>query len=390
MKLLALFLLFSQLASAYLSYGDASDGDCSFTSNQTFTSKTVWNCEDLTVDAGVVLTFIGQSSPIQFRVKGTTTIDGTLTVSAGGSTSAGPGGSLGANCGASTCNNQPSTGAANGDGQGGGAGDGGGFGDGYGGGGGGAGFAFAGVVGAAGAGGSGASDGALGSQGLAFVSAASLETSLVGGRGGGAGGSGDADSVTANSVGAAGIGGAGSGSIAIISKGDISFGASSQINAVGAPGTEGAISASGAAYGGDGGGGSGGAIYIVSAGNVTVGAGASVNINGGETTNGDTNSVAGGRGSDGIVAIDDADGALTGSFNFTAPNLDGGSEQLGTTPAGILDPARSSGNSGADFTSDIESSCAYRDNQEFQYFSFIMAFFLSLILFSRISFLSLK
>ena len=374
MKLLIISLFIFTHAQAYLSYGDASD-DCSFTSTQTLT-KSVWNCDDLVVSAGAVITFSAAASdPIQFRVKGSATIDGTITVSANGTTP-GPGGGAGGDCNTAECDGVNAPGSTTGEGSGGQKGDGFGVGDANAGGGGGAGFSSAGNAGSAGAGGSGTSDGAAGSAGSSFVTVGGLETSLPGGRGGGAGGTSEDDS--AGTRGPGGDGGAGSGSIAIISKGDVTLGGSAVINAQGGAGNEGAVAPSGGtSFGGDGGGGSGRAIYIVSGGNVTSSS-ATLNVNGGETTNGTGTSAAGGKGSDGIVSIDDIDGTLTGSFSFTAPNDDGISAVIGTTPSGILDPARASSTS--ELTSDIEAACTYKEEADFQLLNSLFAFLFSIIL----------
>lgn len=390
MKLLLISILFLFRAHAYLSYGDASD-DCSFTSTQTLT-KSIWNCDDLVVSAGAVITFSSAASdPIQFRVKGTATIDGTITVSASGTTP-GPGGSAGGDCATAECDGVNAPGSTTGEGGGGQKGDGFGVGDAFAGAGGGAGFSNAGNVGAAGAGGSGTADGVGGSAGSSFVTVGGLETSLAGGVGGGAGGTSEDDS--ASTRGPGGDGGAGSGSIAIISKGDVTFGGSALINAAGGIGDEGLIAPSGGtSYGGDGGGGSGGAIYIVSGGNVSS-ANADLNINGGnELADTDASSAEGGRGSDGIVSIDDIDGALTGVFDFVAPNTDGITAVVGTTPAGILDPPRAV--AGSDLSSDIEAACTYKEEADFQLLNSLFSFIFSIILLSfftrkNFRFLSLK
>lgn len=79
---------------AYLSYGDASD-NCSFSVDNTNLTQTIFNCDDLTIDAGVTLQWDSTvSSPIQFRVQGVAQINGTIRVSARDATS-GPGGGTG-------------------------------------------------------------------------------------------------------------------------------------------------------------------------------------------------------------------------------------------------------------------------------------------------------
>ncbi|MCB0386486.1 MAG: hypothetical protein KDD43_13920, partial [Bdellovibrionales bacterium] len=359
----------------YLSYGDATD-DCNWSTSQVLT-KAIWNCDDLTIASGVIITFdlTQVTSVVQLRVQGSVNIAGRIDVSAT-ATNPGPGGTAGGDCdtGGIICTLQDGVGSTGGEGKGGQTGD-----DlganlaADGGGGGGAGFSVVGEAGDAGANVGGGTNGAGGAAGAQFVSALSLNTTLQAGVGGGAGGSGD----TGFAIGDGGDGGNGSGSLVIVSKGDISLAATAELWAKGRIGQDGT---SNVVEGGNGGGGSGGAIYLVTAGTLTSTT-ASVDISGGATNTNGAGS-KGGKGSDGLFRVDTESGTFTGSFNITSP--DGITTASFTTPDGILDPLDVATTSGSvDLESDISPSCTYRVNGQISYrfltsliFGFLMAFLL--------------
>lgn len=402
MKFVFLLLIYTFSAQAYLSYGDGSDGACNWTANPTTLTKAVYNCTSLNIATGAVIQFSGVSSVIQWRVQGDVTIDGTITLSASGTTP-GPGGANGATCNAGAgCNNSNASGT--GAGNGGGAGSITGGADEY----------------ADGAGGSGGSFVAIGSSGqigihdasnnpgglsgatgqtvgnpvaspAAPYTAASLNTSLPGGSGGGAGGSGAIFEllVGTTSFATGGNGGAGSGSIVIVAKGAVTLDTNTQINAIGGQGVSGGnVTGTDAgannflAFGGSGGGGSGGAVYIVSDTSVTANT-PNVDISGGAVSGAAPNAT-GGAGSNGILRVDTPDSTIAGSFTVT-----GGAASLNVTPAGILDPSTSSSETTGDiFESDLEASCTYKEEMPFQWLSFIFAFGFMLFLFSFRGFIS--
>ncbi|MBD63683.1 MAG: hypothetical protein CME62_00620 [Halobacteriovoraceae bacterium] len=367
MFLTLVFVLFTSTPTwAYLSYGDASD-DCNFSSTQTL-NKAIWNCDDLIVDSGVTLSFANTvTDPIQFRVQGTTTIDGTISVSATAS-DPGPGGSRGGSCNANAqCTGQDGVGSTGGEGSGGTTANGG-TGAASGGGGGGAAYAIGSSAQAGANGGSaGGTAGTGGSAGAAYVSTNSLSSSLVGGVGGGAGGSGD----FFGSFATGGNGGHGSGSIAIISKGSIVFN-NSAINARGSQGLNGGVGGSGH-FGGNGGAGSGGSIYIITSESVSA-TNATFDIRGGDA-NATASRALGGRGGDGILRIDTENGASISGITVSDNDTLGTS--FNTTPSGITDPlsgSTDSGESGTQFESDIAPSCSYKvldETQKLPIISFI-------------------
>lgn len=342
--LFIIFLLISFRSHAYLSFGDGSD-NCLFSTNQTLT-KAIWNCDELVIDAGVIIDFdpTQVTEPVQFRVQGDADISGTIRVSAdvvaaAGNDHSGPGGGDGGDCNAGTsCTRQ--NGSGTGRGIGGQTGDSGGFLVGNGGGGGGGGFLNAGGDGTNGQNGSNV-DGLLGSGGSAYVTAASLETTLVGGSGGGAGGSGDDGGSFADG----GQGGNAAGSVAVIVKGNITI--SGSILAVGGNGSNNPNQNATSSIGGLGGGGSGGAIYLVAGGTVSAVSTPTIDVSGGVagTDGNNADSGNGGDGSVGIFRVDSASGSFSGSFS-TAPDL------TNTTPASL--------SSSAIYTSEITAACTYK------------------------------
>jgi hypothetical protein len=370
--------------NAYLSYGDGSD-TCNWTTD-TILTKAVWNCSSLTIGTNINITVSNTvTSAIQIRVQGDTTIAGDIVVSAS-ATQAGPGGTAGGDCTAGAiCTLQDGAGSSTGIGKGGERGTGAGGLAGNGGGGGGAGFAVAGSDGSAGIAGGG-TPGSLGTGGSAFASLGTINSTLIGGVGGGAGGSGDNGLGT---IGSGGDGGHGSGSIAIISKGNILLTADASITANGSTGSDGG--SNGGVTGGNGGAGSGGVIYLVTKGTLTATTGVTINISGG-VANTTPGRAAGGAGSDGLFRVDTSDGTYTGNFGATSPGL------TSTTPSGISDPLASGSSGGGDsstptdnsgsntstvdnidYDSEIDPSCSYRQDKSFELEQFIMTY-LSLFL----------
>lgn len=369
---LMMTLLFSSDVFGYLSFGDGSD-DCNWTATTVTLQKPIWNCDDLTVANGTTVSVDTSqvTDPIQLRVQGDVDIDGTIRVSASGTT-AGPGGSSGGTCSSTPCSNGDAPGSTGGEGNGGGAGD-----DNstfnitYGGGGGGAGFTAAGSN--AGATpvlvGGGESAGSSGSGGSSFYTSSNLESAIRGGIGGGAGGSGDTGTVTP----AGGAGGAGSGSLLIVAKGDIILRTNSLLEAKGGSGVVGTTS--GGAQGGDGGSGSGGVIYIVTNGTLTLEGSPDIEISGGDAQTGGSGG-PGGAASPGLLRVDTASGSFSGSFNLIG---DSTAANTNVASSSITDPL-DNGNSQA-LTSDISPNCTYKEEMEFPFHSFVLSFLLMTILF---------
>ncbi len=361
------FLMVIPSSWAYLSYGDGSE-TCNWTSDKEL-DKAIWNCASLTIGTNINITVKNTvTEPIQIRVQGETIIAGDIVVSATAA-DPGPGGSVGGSCTPNAlCDLQD----ASGSGKGFGGGRGGGLAGivASGGGGGGAGFSVAGTDGVAGSSGGGL-PGALGNGGSSYTSLNLISTTLVGGSGGGAGGSGDDGN---GNFGSGGNGGNGSGSIAIISKGNITLTADASISATGISGTDGGSHISGA-LGGNGGAGSGGAIYLVTAGTLTANAGVTIDISGGAANTNGANP-NGGTGSDGIFRVDTSDGTYSGNFGATSPGL------TGTTSSSITDPnapsTDTSGTQELSYDSDISASCSYRTDEKVKIEQLMMSLILGI------------
>ncbi|MAZ49872.1 MAG: hypothetical protein CME65_15020 [Halobacteriovoraceae bacterium] len=367
-------LLLSSNASAYLSYGDASD-DCNWTATTVTLEKAIWNCDDLTVANGTTVNVDTSivTDPIQLRVQGDADIDGIIRVSASGTT-AGPGGSDGGTCSSTPCSSTATDapGSTGGEGNGGGAGDHNGtFNAAFGGGGGGAGFSANGSnAGATPLGTNiGQTAGSPGTGGSSFFSSSDLDSSLRGGVGGGAGGSGGDGTFTP----AGGAGGAGSGSLLIVAKGDIILRTDTLLEAKGGTGSVG--TSAGGAQGGDGGSGSGGVIYIVTSGNLTLSGTPEVEISGGDQQTGGSGG-PGGSASVGILRVDTASGSFSGSFTLLG---DSTAANTNTASSSITDPL--SGSSSESLVSDISPSCTYKEGSERLLFMLLMSFLISLSLF---------
>lgn len=372
--LLVLFLTlaYSFHSYAYLSYGDASD-DCNWTDLTVTLDKPIWNCDDLTVANGTTVNVDTNqvTDPIQIRVQGNVDIDGTITVSASGTT-AGPGGSDGGTCASTPCPGGDAPGSTGGEGQAGGNGDdGGNFATTYGGGGGGAGFASNGSnAGATPIGGGGlGTAGTPGAGGASFFSSSDLDTTLRGGIGGGAGGNGDVGATLS----AGGAGGAGSGSLLIVAKGNIILRTDALLEAKGGTGEAGATG--GSAQGGDGGSGSGGVIYIVTSASLTLNGTPEIDISGGDPQTGGSGG-EGGAASPGILRVDTANGTFSGSFTLVGDSTAANSNIVSSN---ITDPL--SGSSSDNFTTDISPDCTYKEGNEGLFIMLFLGFLLSLSLF---------
>ncbi len=349
MKKLFTLLLLTLLPHSYvaaqvtLSYGDASDGDCSFAGGNTTT--TLFNCNNVTVTGAN--TFTGAASYIVIRAQGDVTINAgaNLDVSATGSgNNAGPGGGAGGLC----SGGPPCIGQA-GSNTGGGAGAVAETGTGSAGGGGGAVFSPVAVLGDSN--GLVGSAGSFGAEGSAYNPQTSWETTFTGGSGGGAGGG--ADDLTFGAL-AGGAGGAGGGAIVIIAKGLITI--NGNIIANGTNGDPGASQAGGELYGGGGGGGgSGGAIWLITntSVNMLVNALSVSNGTGGSGGVGSSNNGgAGGPGTLGRIRIDSPTAtanAPAGSTGYTFP-----------TVSDPLAPSPTPSTTNPELSSDIEYACSYR------------------------------
>ena len=366
-------LLLSSNASAYLSYGDASD-DCNWTAATVTLEKPIWNCDDLTVATGTTVNVNTSkvTELIQLRVQGDVDIDGTITVAASGTT-AGPGGSNGGTCSSAPCSS-PATdapGSTGGEGNGGGAGDNNStFNIAYGGGGGGAGFSINGDNADTTPPGTniGQIAGTPGTGGTSFFSSSDLDSSIRGGVGGGAGGSGDNGTFTA----VGGAGGAGAGSLLIVAKGNIILRDAAKLDAKGGVGLV-PTDVTGV-QGGNGGGGSGGIIYIVTSGSLTLSGTPEVDITGGDAQTGGSGG-PGGKGSDGILRVDTSSGSFSGSFTLPAGSP---AANTNTTPSNITDPL--SGSSSESLVSDISPNCTYKEGSEKMLLMLLLSFLISLSL----------
>lgn len=297
---------------ASLSYGDASDGDCSWTVSDNNITQSLWNCQDINIPSGVTLKFTG-TDPVVLRAQGSVNIAGTIDVSADG-TSPGPGGGA--------------PGLASG----------------------------ADAPGSTGGEGLGGANGGLfvnggGGSGATLINPTSdFPSEVLGGRGGGAGGDGD-DGTTV----AGGAGGAGGGALSIIAKGAVEIISGSSFDASGAQGADGAV---GGVTGGAGGGGAGGAVYILS--NISIDFDGSINGAGGPAG---TTGTAGTDGVDARIRFDAPDGQrnIGGSTGGITP-----SEQV---PPSVSDPLPGDDTSSGDnvsslspeLESDIEYACSYRE-----------------------------
>lgn len=348
---------------AAVDFGDGSDGVCAFTTAAP-PNKATYNCTELIVAAAEApaVTSATVNSYITIKVLGDVNIEGTLDVSASGSTS-GPGGTDGGDCSGSgnattPCSNidAPGTGGGRGgtnavDGSGGGAAGGGGSGGFYG--------SSLGMTAA------GNGTGGLGTNGVAgvtvtsgFGSESDFRNSISGGVGGGAGGSGD-DGGGGGSYVLGGDGGAGGGAIRIYARGTISV--TGSILANGGIGANGASSTLFDGGGGGGGGGSGGAIYLLS--NTELILNGSLLADGGAGGTGGSIAAVfggdGGNGGKGRIRLDSPSGGYTGSPTFN----------------GIV-PYKVSLESVASFESEIAYNCAFKEGMDFRnyIYTFILAF----------------
>ena len=147
-----------------------------------------------------------------------------------------------------------------------------------------------------------------GAMGSVYGPESSFETSFVGGSGGGAGGSTD-NGIGAELTGSAG--GGGGGAIHIIAGGNITINGTLTVKG-GDGGT------TGAATNGSGGGGSGGGIWLQAVGSIIVsGTGNLLALGGARGTNVSGNDGYGGAGGNGRIRLDDSDGVISNSGTIT-------------------------------------------------------------------------
>lgn len=312
MKVFILSIALSLPSLAALSFGDASDGDCSWTGGGVISvSQSVWNCQDITVASGTEVRFTG-SQAVELRAQGNVNIDGIIDVSAerdGDGITPGPSGG-----GPGLASGQDAPGSTGGEG-----------------------------VGGANAGSFSFGNGGGGGGATLINPTTDFETEVLGGRGGGAGGDGDNGGTAV----AGGAGGAGGGAFILVAKGDIVLSATSFIYASGADGSPGVV---GAQQGGGGGGGAGGAVYIVS--------GSSLTFNGTVDAGkglGNTTGISGSDGVDGRIRFDAPDGQRNiggGSTGSVTPSQNAPSQS-------ILDPL--AGAAAIKYESDIDYACSYRE-----------------------------
>ncbi|MCO4755766.1 MAG: hypothetical protein KC478_14895, partial [Bacteriovoracaceae bacterium] len=117
MKIFLILSFINLNAFGALSYGDASDGDCTWNVTQTL-AKNIWNCNSITIGGAATIDFAG-SSVVELRAQGTVTILGTIDISASGTTP-GPGGGAPGTCAAAAfCSNEDGAGSTTGEGSGG-------------------------------------------------------------------------------------------------------------------------------------------------------------------------------------------------------------------------------------------------------------------------------
>ncbi len=360
MKLIIILLCMTFKAYGQLSYGDGSE-TCNWTTSSK--SQRIYNCSSVNVSGGQTINFNGASDYIIIRSQGDVTIDGTLSLSAVGTTP-GPGGTAGGSCPVGTCNGVNGTSNNGGQGLGGQNAVNGGAGvSAAGGGGSGARFGTA-VLPTAGT--SGGTSGGTAGTGAAIPAAgyfpeSDFVSNFTGGAGGGAGGSGD-DGILAEESG--GTGGAGGGGVIIIAKGIVTISGSVLSN--GSNGSNGSAGG-GSGGGGGGGGGSGGAIYIIGAQGVNItGTVSAINGNGGSGGISVDTGGAGGNGGSGRIRVDSLSGTYTGAvtnplaFQSTIPS--------------IMDPILGDG---LRLESDIEYSCSYKIANEY---GFLYQFFMGILL----------